>query len=311
MDPLSHALIGLSTFSLINSPSFSNPACLGAVIGSIAPDLDIIARIKGDYVYLRHHRVESHSILGAIFIAFSITILMSLFFGLQSIKETLIWSLIGIFSHILMDFLNSYGVALLYPFTKKKYTLNLLMIYDPVVVILCLYIMFFKFDSAIEYIVLPGIFVGYLLMKALEKNRLINRLRIHFKDDYSLEAIDIMPSTLNPFKWDYIVSTSCQYIVGEIHSVKGKINHFRSLRKVWSPIVEKTLKEDLGIYFKSFSPIFHIDIDFKEKLTIKLTDLRYRIRNEFMHFAFFYYDENQQLITSEFQPFGLKNRIKI
>ncbi len=311
MDPLSHALIGLSTFSLLNPPALSNPACLGAVLGSVAPDLDIIARIKGDYVYLKHHRVESHSIPGAIFIALCITFLLILFFGLQSLKETLFWSLIGVFSHIIMDYLNSYGVALLYPFSRRKYTLSLLMIYDPIVILICTYIMFFKMDSALEYIMLPGIFLGYLLIKALEKNKLKSRLRMHFNEEYRIEAVDIMPSTLNPFKWDYIVSTSCRYIVGEIYSARGKIHHFRSLKKVWSPIIEKTLKEELGIYFKSFSPIFHIDVDFREDLTIKLTDLRYRIKNEFMHFAYFYYDEEQQLISSEFQPFGLKSRIKI
>ena len=311
MDPLSHAIIGLSTFSIFQPAALTNPACIGAIIGSVAPDFDIITRIKGDYVYLRHHRVESHSVPGAMAISLIIALLLSVFYSQSAFYQTFFWTMMGTLSHILMDLFNSYGVAILYPINKRKYTLNLLMIYDPVILSLCIYIVFLNKRRMTEYILLLMIFMGYLSIKAFEKYRLKESLHRHFGEDYNIEDINVMPSTLNPFKWDYIVNTSCHYIVGEIGSIKGKINLFRSLKKVWDPIIEKTLSEELGIYFSSFSPIFHIDVISKDKLIIKLTDLRYRLKDEFMHFAFFYYNDDFELIFSEFQPFGLDKRIKI
>lgn len=311
MDPFSHALVGLATFSLFNTPTLNNPACIGAVVGAIAPDFDIVARIKGDYVYLKHHRVESHSAPGAIALSIVITLILSFAYRQWNPQEVLLWTLIGTASHIMMDMFNSYGVALLYPLNRKKYSLNLLMIYDPVVLLISFYTIFLSKKSVKELLLMASIFLLYLYIKYLDKCRLRDRLKRHFQQEYDIQEISVMPSTLNPLKWDYIINTSCSYIVGEVFSIKGSIRLFRSLKKVWSPIIEKSLTEELGVYFKSFSPIFHIDIIIKEKLIIKLTDLRYRIRNDFMHFAYLYYDENERLISSEFQPFGFDKKIKV
>lgn len=311
MDPFSHAIVGLATFSLFNTPALNNPACIGAVVGAIAPDFDIVARIKGDYVYLKHHRVESHSAPGAIALSIVITLILSFAYGQWNPQEVLLWTLIGTASHIMMDMFNSYGVALLYPLNRKKYSLNLLMIYDPVVLLISFYTIFLSKKPVKELLLMASIFLLYLYIKYLDKCRLRDRLKRHFQQEYDIQEISVMPSTLNPLKWDYIINTSCSYIVGEVFSIKGSIRLFRSLKKVWSPIIEKSLTEELGVYFKSFSPIFHIDIIIKEKLIIKLTDLRYRIRNDFMHFAYLYYDENERLISSEFQPFGFDKKIKV
>lgn len=311
MDPISHAIVGLAAFSLFNTPAIGNPACIGAIVGAIAPDFDIVARIKGDYVYLKHHRVESHSVPGAIGLSIITTLILSFVYRQWNLYEIFLWTLIGTASHILMDLFNSYGVALLYPLNRKKYSLNLLMIYDPLVILMSIYIIFFSKKSVEELGLLAFLALIYLILKHIDKSRLKDRLSRHFQQEYDIQEISVMPSTLNPLKWDYIINTSCSFIVGEIFSLRGRISLFRSLKKVWSPIIEKSLAEELGIYFKSFSPIFHIDIIFKEKLVIKLTDLRYRIRNDFMHSAYLYYDEDERLVSSEFQPFGLNRKIKL
>ncbi|WP_192930101.1 metal-dependent hydrolase [Alkaliphilus pronyensis] len=133
MDPLSHALIGLSLHGLSQGPSLSNPATIGVIIGAIVPDLDIIARLKGDYVYLKHHRVETHSIPGIIGLSLITTYLLSFLYTSFAFKEVFIWTMIGALSHMFFDLLNSYGVAILYPFNRRMYSLNLIMIYDPVI----------------------------------------------------------------------------------------------------------------------------------------------------------------------------------
>ncbi len=310
MDPLSHALVGLSIFGMKYAPALTNPACVGAMIGAVAPDFDIAARVKGDYVYLKHHRVETHSLPGITILSLLITLTLSLFYTNFLFKEVFFWTLIGGVSHIILDYLNSYGVALLYPLNRKKHTLNLLMIYDPIILLICGYILFLGRKNAIENILLVLVIAGYLLVRRRSQQRLKDKLEKNYSGRQ--RNLELMPSTFNPFKWDFIVETKNHFFVGEMNSLMKTTVFSRKLKKVENIMIEKSLTEELGVYFKSFTPFFHIDVieKEKEKILVKMTDLRYRINNEFMHHAFFFYNkQNGDLVNSIFYPFVLENRI--
>ncbi|SET75863.1 inner membrane protein [Natronincola peptidivorans] len=312
MDPISHGVIGLALYSLGNTPTLSSAACIGAVLGSISPDFDIVARFKGDYVYLNHHRVETHSIPGLAILSGLITIILSLGYSTFSFYEVFLWTFLGGLSHSFFDYLNSYGVALLYPYNKKKYSLNLLMIYDPVIILLSLYSIVFRPRTVMQYSIMVGISTIYLLYRWFDRSRLSKNLRGCFKEKDCIRNLNIMPSDFNLLKWDYIVETDNRYIVGEINSITLRNQVIKKLTKRAAPIIEKSLKDQLGVYFSNFTPIFHIDlIKEKEKFIVRMTDLRYRFRNEFKHHACFYYNQEENLIKSVFHPFSLNNAIEI
>ncbi len=310
MDPVSHGLIGLASYSLVHMPTINSAACLGAVMGSIAPDFDIITRIKGDYIYLKHHRVESHSLLGIGMISVVLTILLSLAYKDYSYQKIFLWTLIGGLSHTLFDYLNSYGVALLYPLNGKKYSLNLLMIYDPVFLILCLYIIRYKPREIGSYLILLVVAFLYLLYRWLQRRRLEDGISNMYKGN--IESVSVMPGGFNLFKWDYVVDTGSNYLVGQINSITNSVQVVREFKKIRSPIIEKTLEDKLGIYFKNFTPLYHVDlIEGEKNIIVRMTDLRYRIKDKFKHHASFYYDEDKKLIRRIFQPFSKKNVIEI
>ncbi|AOY76706.1 metal-dependent hydrolase [Clostridium formicaceticum] len=312
MDPISHGVVGLALYSLQHSPTITSAACLGAVIGSISPDIDIITRFKGDYVFLNHHRVETHSIPGIAILSGLITIVLFFIYPSFSFFQVFLWTFLGGLSHTLLDYFNSYGVSLLYPFNRKKYSLNLLMIYDPILMLLSLYSIFFIPRAANQYFIMGTIMFLYLLYRFLDKSRLRKKLMVLYKNQYVIKNMNIFPSDFNLLKWDYIADTDSHYIVGEINSITNRSNIIRKLKKVVSPMIDKSLKHQLGIYFKNFTPIFHVDlIKEKEKLIVKMTDLRYRIKNEFKHHASFYYGVDESLIKSVFHPFSEKNVIEV
>ncbi|MCL4439674.1 MAG: metal-dependent hydrolase, partial [Firmicutes bacterium] len=81
MDPLTHALVGMGVAALTGEKlSLASPLHLGAVLGALAPDLDIVLQLCGDIPYLTHHRGSSHSIPGVLFsstvIAFALWLVM-------------------------------------------------------------------------------------------------------------------------------------------------------------------------------------------------------------------------------------------
>lgn len=101
----------------------------GLVIGSLLPDIDhprstlsLKVRPIGFIVSkLFRHREYTHSIVGAITMSLLFYMLLAYFEGTKEIAYVFTVSLaIGIISHIFLDMLNKTGVALFYPFTRKR-----------------------------------------------------------------------------------------------------------------------------------------------------------------------------------------------
>lgn len=315
MDPISHAIIGLSIFGLHQAPNIGNPALIGAIVGALAPDFDIVTKIRSDYVYLKHHRVESHSLIGGAVISVLITLGLSLFYPTFIFTEVLLWTMLGSLSHILFDLLNSYGVALLYPLSNKKYSLSLITFYDPVILLLSGYILFLSKRTIYENLSVAVILSIYLLSKEANRKTLSKKLKSYYYKECPNDIINnvsIMPSDFSVFKWDYIISTEKEYIIGEIKSYGAYGTSFKRFAKIFDPIIEKTQNEELGLYFKNFTPIFHVEFEQEKNGSIvRMIDLRYKVRNGFKHHAMFYYSDNEQLIKSVFHPFSMKNKVEI
>lgn len=314
MDPVSHAIIGLSIHALNQAPVIGNPALFGTVLGAMAPDLDVITKVKGDYVLLKHHRVETHSLLGIAMLSVLITLALSLFYSDFLFKEVLLWTFIGSLSHVLFDLFNSYGVALLYPLNRKKYSLNLINIYDPVILLLSGYIIFFSRRTIYEHFFVGAVFILYLLSKELNKRIQVRKIYNFYNQNpvNKINSISFMPSDYSVFKWDYIVNTQKEYILGEVKLYRGTPVTFKHFPKSSNQIIEKSQNEALALYFKDFTPFFHVECkEVNDGFIVKMIDLRYKIKNEFKHHAMFYYCSNAELLKSVFHPFKMDNQIEV
>lgn len=104
-------------------------ANIGLIIGALLPDIDheesmLSLRIKPiSFITskLFKHRVQTHSIIGSISMILLIGTILNLLRIEGPVKLIFLKALsIGIASHILFDMLTFKGVALFYPFTKKR-----------------------------------------------------------------------------------------------------------------------------------------------------------------------------------------------
>jgi len=142
LDNLTHSLIGL-TAAKAGLEKLSPGATILCVLAANAPDADIITGILGDrWIYLRHHRGITHSIVGALAIAIALPLIFYLV-GLlvarirkrpPSVKLVglLIASLIATATHPLMDWTNNYGVRPLLPWSSKWFYGDFMFVIDPV-----------------------------------------------------------------------------------------------------------------------------------------------------------------------------------
>lgn len=121
MDPLTHCLIGaVSAKAVKSSPRrFWVMALLG-----LAPDLDMIFNGFGGWAHVLQHRGISHSLVGIVLQAVFFSFVLSRWDKGPFRERALHYSLPLIF-HVFCDYVTSYGVPLLSPFTLVNFSWDL------------------------------------------------------------------------------------------------------------------------------------------------------------------------------------------
>ena len=312
MDPLTHVIVGAAVAVIGGAEvSIADPVLIAVVLGAVSPDLDIVYQYWGHYAYLKHHRGFSHSIPGLLGFAGIIGLIMTLVFPQTGFWTFFLWSFIGALSHSLMDLLNSYGVMLFYPFSKKKYTLNLLMITDPVFVAGNIGIIYAGYENngwLWPIVVVTGVYLFFRLLMRRRAERLIRKYYgVH------VEKLVVMPSFIGLFKWDFIVRVNKKNIVGQLNLVTCRLQIHQRLKLATEEIAEKLERTKIGKIFKEFTPFCHIHCEEQDdKLIGRFIDMRYYVRNSFLHHATVIMDKEKDMVEKAlFQPYSLKNQIEI
>ena len=306
MDPATHVLTGIAVSKLgEQAMSIQNPAFIGIVLGAIAPDFDIVLQKWGDYVYLKNHRGISHSIIGIIGFAGIITLLLSLFYPEMNGLHVFGWTICGCLSHIFMDLLNSYGVQLLWPFYNKKIGFGLFVITDPfVIVMLGLYVVI-NLERSI--FVLMGILL-YIVIRIIMLYSIQYRVKAHF--NVSRRSVNVLPAMISLFNWHFVVRHSQGLIIGEKNIFNNKIKIIEELKGIEKKLIDYIVNTKVGKFFTEFTPLYHITWDEAQK-TFRFIDVRYYIRNTFLHHATAKVSDTFEVIEQQFHPYSMTKNVKI
>ncbi|MDK2822500.1 MAG: inner membrane protein [Clostridia bacterium] len=312
MDPLTHAIVGAAVAVAGGAEvSFTSPELIAVTLGAVSPDLDIVFQYWGDYIYLKHHRGISHSLPGLLGFAALVGGSLNFIFPQVGFWVLFFWAFLGALSHTFLDLLNSYGVMLLYPFNRKKYTLNLLMISDPVLLGCSLFILYSGYRD--HFWIYPSFVLGlsYLLLRFLMRRRAEALIKEYYAE--YLEKLVVMPAFIGLVRWDFIVRVNKKNIVGQINLLSCKIVIHKKLKLISEEIKGKLEKTKMGKIFKEFTPFFHVDYKIEDNKLIGIfIDMRYFVRNSFLHHATVIVDTNDYKVEKAlFQPYNLENKIEI
>ena len=125
MDNLTHSLVGLMLArSGLEKTTPRGSAMM--VLAANAPDIDAIFWFSGTQTYLEWHRTYPHAIVFAPLVALLPMLLARVRFSLPSFLA----SLIGVISHLLLDWTNSYGIPLALPFSWHRFRLDIANVFD-------------------------------------------------------------------------------------------------------------------------------------------------------------------------------------
>jgi len=310
MDPISHGLVGMVLgLEAGGGISLTNGLMMASIVGSVLPDLDIVFQLRGDFAYLQQHRGISHSLPGAVLLSGLGALTLSLFYSGYSYILLFSWVLLGVISHLFFDVLNSYGAKVFWPLSSRKYMLNLLPLVDPVLILLCL-LSLWRYSLGYHDYLIILIFSCYLLLRwALRvgaKHIIEDRL---FKKKAD-RRVCVLPSAMDPFRWDFIIEQRKKNIVGSINLAKGSYKTFQRLKCEKKETRNLLAETVLGKVFYDFTPFFHVSLEKKDdKLIYHFMDLRYRVKNRFLHNGTLVLNHKLEVEEAIFQPYSKSHRI--
>lgn len=129
MDPLTHVAAGVSLSRLLRFPAPRKAAWLAAGF-ALLPDVDFLLLLVDRLSYLRHHRGLTHSVFLLPLFALLGGLLARRLGGREWFRPAVLLGILVVGSHLLLDVFTSYGTQLLSPFSRQKFTLDLLFIVD-------------------------------------------------------------------------------------------------------------------------------------------------------------------------------------
>lgn len=113
------------------------------MIAANAPDADIVVGFGGTAAYLDYHRGITHALVSIPVMA-ALPVLIVWLLERRAARGGIPWlrlwlcSMIGVASHLLMDWTNSYGIRMLAPFSAEWLRLDTVFIVDPAIWVILL-----------------------------------------------------------------------------------------------------------------------------------------------------------------------------
>ncbi|MEH6456990.1 MAG: metal-dependent hydrolase [Cocleimonas sp.] len=223
MDPITQGAFG-AVFAQTHGQrkDLAKAAIIGGLAG-LAPDLDVLIRSSHDSLLaLEYHRQFTHSLLFAPFGGLICSLVFHPLLGRRfgvSYLQTLIWCVIGFFTHGLLDAFTSYGTQLLWPLTDYRFAWDSKPIVDPLVTLPVLALIILAARKKFRrYVVIAIIWIvfyfglgEYQLQRALDEGRKLAESR-----GLIVENIEVKPSFANILIWKLITTTEDTYYIDAV-----------------------------------------------------------------------------------------------
>ena len=137
MDTLTHGLAGALLGRAASREGRAAAVVAVATVGAMFPDVDAFF-LPGNWFsmgdtmnYLRYHRGITHSFVTAPFFALGIALIARLIARRTPLPALWAAALAGIVSHIVFDWITSYGTMFVSPLSWRRYALDWVFILDP------------------------------------------------------------------------------------------------------------------------------------------------------------------------------------
>jgi inner membrane protein len=249
MDTGSHGLAGAMLDRTLTERPGGRAALWIGFLAAMIPDLDFYF-LSDRLDYLRNHRGWSHSFVFLPVFALAIAYVAKLFFRRARLRDLWVFAAVGIFSHILFDWMTSFGTMFLTPFSRTRFSLDWVFIVDPFftgISLVTVAVAIFapsrgrraaRVGAALLFAYI--FFCGAVHARALAAWKRIDRVPPG-------APVAVMPQLLSPFRWLGLTDHG-----GELHACFFDVGPFA--RAVPEPRVPEKLWDAIRMLPKFYPP---------------------------------------------------------
>jgi inner membrane protein len=206
MDTVTHGIAGSVLARGLTDRHAARAALVLGLVGGMLPDLDLFF-LHGKIAYLRGHRGWTHSFFLLPFLAFALALLARFLYRYSRhvpIRVLFVFAAIGIASHILFDWITSFGIMFWIPFSRRRYALDWVFILDPfftgIMSVTLLAATIFRSKGRLISTIGGAVLGGYVILcAALHAGALRAWERVDAPP--SGTKVAVLPQFLSPFRW--------------------------------------------------------------------------------------------------------------
>lgn len=306
MDTGTHIVMGIALGGLATLDPVvagSNATAVGVmittIIGSQAPDIDTVLKLRNNAVYIRNHRGVTHSIPAVLLWPILILAVIYPFFPEANLLHLWLWTFLAVFLHVFVDIFNAYGTQALRPFSNKWLALGLINTFDPIIFglhIIAIVFWIFGTDPGYTFLTLFLVLIGYYLLRFFTQQKVKRQVREMIPDATEI----ILSPTMRYNHWRIAVQTEDSFYVGRSHQHEIEIyDKFHRIPVPTTPVLSAAQKDDNLSAFLSFSPVFRWEVtELEDQYQVRFIDLRYRSNGHYPFVAVVHLDLNLNIITS-------------
>jgi inner membrane protein len=297
VDNLTHSLTGIA-LARAGLDRLTPRATLLLLLSANIPDCDVAMLWNGQLSYFESHRGYTHSFLLLPVLALVCVVLTAAVYR-QKLPWIKAWAVccIGILSHLLLDWTNSYGIRPLIPFSSRWFHLDINGLYDWTIwIVLAACLIWPLFSRLVggeigegrrgagrgNAIFALSFFLLFDMGRAVLHGRAVAQLEARLYDGMPAVSVAALPRSFDPFHWRGIVETERAYRVLTVNTL-GSLDPEEGpvfFKPAVTPALEKVLVTPAFRYMQYFArfPVWSVEPAFLNSGQGKrfdLTDLRF------------------------------------
>ena len=277
MDNITHSVVGL----LLARAGLEKTTPRGTammVVAANAPDIDAIFWFSGTPTYLEWHRSYPHAIVLAPLVALLPMLLARTRFSWPSFLA----SLIGVISHLLLDWTNAYGIPLALPFSWHRFRLDIANVFDVWIwaILLGAAIMMALARRARRSLAFTALAVLLVFeaVRVVSHARAIDVMSAHLYEGAPPRRVTALPGAFNPLAWRGVIEGEGFVVIVPVNLTAGFDAGAERLYPIAAPI--PAMDAALGTRpFQVFSRWFQLPFwkvtPVEDGLRLDLIDLRF------------------------------------
>lgn len=297
MDPVTHALTGIT----IKQLGFKKKHVLFVLLlSSIAPDFDYVTRFWGADVFLRYHRGLTHGILALIVVP----IILGLIFGYKKgFFYYFALSFLGYGAHLLMDLATQYGTRILSPLDWEQYSLDLVFIIDPYILLGLLACIIFGRVNKKKASLIAATTLILLVSYFGLRYHLHNKTRDFLKTKLDANTYKMCPLPNAHLRWWFVARSGNEILTGfaDLFAQRISIDE-RYISNPDDPHIQRSKETRVVNNFLYFAKYPYADVKKQDdKTVVTWRELAFSFRAGEHFAAKVVFDKNDNIIESGFR----------